>query len=222
MLTVATLFAPPGPRAQEWTGKCKSIHCGCWVEVGGSSSRHRPGQVLADLAPWAKVVQTVVCSTFTRGAKPATRRVADGERMNPQGKGGAFAPGRDDEHQGDEGPMTECDCHEWYEVTKIGEWTQGSAGGPLHARPIHEIVATDNIWERSETDHETLLAEVRESGGINCEYALLATTYLDGHIGLNNGVHRWAIASELGIERIPVEMQNEQEEAAWPSWDLSL
>ena len=50
---------------------------------GGSSSRHRPGQVLADLAPWAKVVQTVVCSTFTHGAKPATRRVADGERMNP-------------------------------------------------------------------------------------------------------------------------------------------
>jgi hypothetical protein len=43
-----------------------------------------------------------VCSTFTRGAKPATRRVADGERMNPQGKGGAFAPDTgDDEHQGD-------------------------------------------------------------------------------------------------------------------------
>ena len=62
------------------------------VEVGGSSSRHRPGQVLADLALRAKVVQTVVCSTFTRRAKPATRRVADGERMNPQGKGGAFAP----------------------------------------------------------------------------------------------------------------------------------
>jgi hypothetical protein len=67
---------------------------------GNSSSRHRPGQVLADLAPRAKVVQTVVCSSFTRGAKPATRRVADGERMNPQGKGGAFAP-EDDEHQGD-------------------------------------------------------------------------------------------------------------------------
>ena len=50
---------------------------------GGSSSRHRPGQVLADLAPWAKVVQTVVCFTFTHGAKPATRRVAGGERMNP-------------------------------------------------------------------------------------------------------------------------------------------
>jgi hypothetical protein len=36
------------------------------------------------LASRAKVVQTVVGSTFTRGAKPATRRVADGERMNPR------------------------------------------------------------------------------------------------------------------------------------------
>ena len=46
-----------------------------------------------------------MCSTFTRGAKPATRRVADGERMNPQGKGGAFAPRQgDDEHQGDGWP----------------------------------------------------------------------------------------------------------------------
>ena len=47
---------------------------------------------LADLAPRAKVGQTVGCSTFTRGAKPATRRVADGERMNPQGKERAYAP----------------------------------------------------------------------------------------------------------------------------------
>jgi len=38
---------------------------------------------LQALAPRAKVVQTVVCSTFARKAKPATRRVADSERMNP-------------------------------------------------------------------------------------------------------------------------------------------
>jgi hypothetical protein len=69
---------------------------------GCSSSRHRPGQVLAGLAPRAKVVQTVVCSTFTRGAKPATRRVADGERMNPQGRVRVRANTEDDEHQGDE------------------------------------------------------------------------------------------------------------------------
>ena len=86
---------PAGPQAQGWTGKCQSVRCQCLAEVGGSSSRHRPGQVLADLAPRAKVVQTVGCSTFTRGAKPATRRVADGERMNPPGKGGAYAPIRE-------------------------------------------------------------------------------------------------------------------------------
>jgi hypothetical protein len=40
---------------------------------------------------------------FPRGPKPATRRMADGERMNPPGRGGAFAPIQGDvEHQGDE------------------------------------------------------------------------------------------------------------------------
>jgi hypothetical protein len=67
---------------------------------------------LDDLAPRAKVVQTVGCSTFTRGAKPATRRVADGERMNPRGKGGAFAqiPG-DGEHQGGERSELDSSCN---------------------------------------------------------------------------------------------------------------
>ena len=68
-------------------GSARASTVSVWLRWWGSSSRHRPGQVLADLAPRAKVVQTVGCSTFTRGAKPATRRVADGERMNPQGKG---------------------------------------------------------------------------------------------------------------------------------------
>jgi hypothetical protein len=86
--------------------------------------------------------------------------------------------------------MTECGCHKWYEVAEIEEWTQGSGGGPLHARPVREIVAADNIWECSETDRETLTAAIRAAGGITCAHALLATTYLDGHVGLNNGVHR--------------------------------
>jgi hypothetical protein len=47
---------------------------------------------------------------------------------------------------------------------------------------------------------------------------LLATTYLDGHVGLNNDVHRWAVAVELGIEYVPVEMLYEQE-PAWPRWE---
>ena len=90
-VTAQFFVASGGPRAQGWTGKCKSCTVSVWLGWV-FISRHRPGQVLADLAPWAKVVQTVGCSTFTHGAKPATRRVADGERMNPQGKGGAYAP----------------------------------------------------------------------------------------------------------------------------------
>jgi hypothetical protein len=92
---------PAGPQAQGWTGKCNSGHCQCLAEVGFiPSPSARTG--LADLALRAKVVQTVVCSTFTRRAKPATQRVADGEGMNP-GKGGAYAPiPKVDEHQDDE------------------------------------------------------------------------------------------------------------------------
>jgi hypothetical protein len=96
----ASLLPPAGPRAQGWTGKCKSCHCQCLAEVG--THPLAIGQTgLADLAPRAKVGQTVGCSTFTRGAKPATRRAADGERMNPPGTvaptrqcGRRRAPGR--------------------------------------------------------------------------------------------------------------------------------
>ena len=57
---------------------------------------------LADLVPRAKVVQTVGCSTFTHGAKPATRRVAEGERMNPRERWRVRAHAGDDKRQGDE------------------------------------------------------------------------------------------------------------------------
>ncbi len=81
----------PGPQAQGWTRKCKRSHRQYLAEGGFTlSPSARTG--LADLAPRAKVGQTVGCSTFTRGAKPATRRVADGERMNTQGKERAYAP----------------------------------------------------------------------------------------------------------------------------------
>jgi hypothetical protein len=98
----ASLLPPAGPQAQGWTGKCKSCHCQCLARVEGSSSRHRPGQVLADLASRAKVVQTVMCSTFTREAK----RYPEGGRRRedePPGEGWRVrANARDDEHQGDE------------------------------------------------------------------------------------------------------------------------
>jgi hypothetical protein len=52
-LTVRLSFASGGPRAQGWTGKCKSGHCQCLAEVGfilSPSARTGP----ADLAPRAK------------------------------------------------------------------------------------------------------------------------------------------------------------------------
>ena len=76
-------------------------HSQCQAEVGFIlSPSARTG--LADLAPRAKVGQTVGCSTFTRGAKPATQRVADGERMNPREGWRVPANREDDEHQVDE------------------------------------------------------------------------------------------------------------------------
>jgi hypothetical protein len=69
----------------------------------GIHPRHRPGQVLADLAPRAKVVQTVVCSTFTRGAKPATRGWPTVRGSTPQGGVARSRQYRGHvEHQGDE------------------------------------------------------------------------------------------------------------------------
>jgi hypothetical protein len=57
--------------------KCKSSRCQCWLRWGFIlSPSARTG--LADLA---------------LRAKPATRRVADGERMNPREKDGEPTPG---------------------------------------------------------------------------------------------------------------------------------
>jgi hypothetical protein len=42
-----------------------------------------------------------------------------------------------------------------------------------------------------------------------------ATTLLDGRIDLTNGVHRWAVATELEVMRVPVRMTYESAENAW-------
>jgi hypothetical protein len=120
----------------------------------------------------------------------------------------------------------------------MGNWTQGSGGGRAHARPARELAADPTIWERSEFAHEAdhalplaerarlahekLTALIRDAGGIACGHALTATTYLDGETGLNDGIHRWAVASELGVTRAPVKMQREREEVpgSWDVWAL--
>jgi hypothetical protein len=85
--TVRPSLPPAGPQAQGWTGKCKSGHRHCWAEAGIhplAIGQDRPSRL---------------------GVKPAAQRVADGERMNPPKRCGAYAPiPGDDEHQGDECP----------------------------------------------------------------------------------------------------------------------
>lgn len=135
-------------------------------------------------------------------------------------------------------PPAECDCHEWHDIAEIGNWTQGSGGGRAHARPARELAADPTIWERSEfaregdpaislrerarLAHEKLTTLIRAAGGIACGHALTATKYLDGETGLNDGIHRWAAASELGVTRAPVKMEREPEEVpgSWDVWAL--
>jgi len=50
--------------------------------------------------------------------------------------------------------------------------------------------------------------------GITCAYALEATTLLSSGLELVNGLHRWAVALELGIGVAPVKMVIETE----PVW----
>ena len=119
------------------------------------------------------------------------------------------------------GPASgECGCHEWHDVDEIGEWPHSLAGGRAsQPKSVRDIVATEAIWDRSELSREDLTARIRAAGGrIDYTYALSAMTFADGRISLDNGVHRWAVAVELGIKRVPVEMIYESPVPAW-GWD---
>ena len=95
----------------------------------------------------------------------------------------------------------ECDFHEWFDLNEIGQWPHSLAGGRAgQPKSVRDIVATEPIWDRSELTHEELTARIIAAGHrIGHSYALNAMTFTDGRISLDNGVHRWAVAAELGI-----------------------
>ena len=65
---------------------------------------------------------------------------------------------------------------------------------------FEEMIATKPIWDRSELPREELTARVIAAGHrIDHAYALSAMTFADGRVSLDNGVHRWAVAVELGL-----------------------
>ena len=105
----------------------------------------------------------------------------------------------------------ECDCHEWHDVDEIGQWPHSLAGARAsHSKSVLDIVATEPIWDRYELPHEELTARIIAAGNrIDHAYALAAMTFADGRVSLDNGVHRWSVAIELGIKRLPVQMSYE-------------
>ncbi|HUZ35988.1 MAG TPA: hypothetical protein VMV17_06645 [Streptosporangiaceae bacterium] len=108
--------------------------------------------------------------------------------------------------------MTKCDCHDWRDIPEIGEWLVDRAG----FRRVREWASEADIWQpgHCELSQAELTNRIRAAGGIRCEHALHAMTRLSGEIELSNGVHRWAVAAELGILAAPVHMIHETE----PVW----
>lgn len=109
------------------------------------------------------------------------------------------------------------DCtHEQRTIAEIGDWIHGP---PESTRTVRETAVRPDIWDKGhcELSHEELRQRIATATGIACAHALQATTLQSGTVHLDNGVHRWTVARELGIVSVPVKMVNESEPAwAWP------
>jgi hypothetical protein len=114
--------------------------------------------------------------------------------------------------------VTRCDCHDWHDIREIGGLLVDRAG----FKPVRGWASEADIWQlgNCELSREELFSLIRATGGIRCEPALQATTRLSGEIDLSNGVHCWAVAAELGIRAVPVQMIYETEPVwAWGAVD---
>ena len=118
--------------------------------------------------------------------------------------------------------VARCDCHEWHPVAAIGGWMVRRGGSVLV--PVPDWVENGGIWRpgHCELTHEELTDRIQVAGGVGCGYALDATMLLSGEIELTNGLHRWVVASELGVDVVPVKMRYETEPVwAWEPGALS-
>lgn len=112
--------------------------------------------------------------------------------------------------------MAPCDCHESVSVEVIADWMCGNTVASRWR--VRERAAMSEIWDqgRCELSRAELTARIQVAGGIGCEHALEAMTRLSGDVDLVNGLHRWAVAMDLGISEVPVMMIYEAEPAwAW-------
>jgi hypothetical protein len=109
-----------------------------------------------------------------------------------------------------------CDCHEWHPVAAIGDWLHRT--GPQVLAPVRGW-ARSGIWQegRCQLSHAEMTSQIRAVGGITCGYALAGRNLLAGGVELVDGVHRWTVAGELGIDLVPVKMSAEEADSpfAW-------
>ncbi|MBC6463344.1 ParB N-terminal domain-containing protein [Actinomadura sp. HBU206391] len=110
-----------------------------------------------------------------------------------------------------------CGGHELRAVAEVGDWIHGIPGSPS----VREWAARSATWTegRCEVPREELRSRIKAAGGIACEYALEACASASGMPYLVNGVHRWAIANELKIMKVPVRMIYDTQDAA-SAWAL--
>ncbi len=77
-----------------------------------------------------------------------------------------------------------------------------------------------DIWgdRRCRLGHAELASLICAAEGITYEHALTARKLPSGRVELVDGLHRWAVATELGFDLVPVEMKSPTESVgAWPA-----
>jgi hypothetical protein len=84
-------------------------------------------------------------------------------------------------------------------VAGIGAWSHSDA-------TVAVVAARPDFWDYAEIGRDDLLARVRAAGGIGPDHVLAAAVLLSGEVLLVDGCHRWAVARDLGLVTVPVEM----------------
>jgi hypothetical protein len=107
----------------------------------------------------------------------------------------------------------QCDCHEWYPLAEIGGWMH-------HDVLVRDRASEPDTWDvgNRELSHEELRGRIAAAGGVRCKYPLEATRHYGGEITLANGVHRWAVAAELGVGILPVRVNDAADSPMPVSW----
>ncbi len=103
-----------------------------------------------------------------------------------------------------------------HKVPEVGGWRHAGRDSPSAC----EVAARPDFWP-GKLSREELTRRIRLAGGVKREYALEARRLLSGEVLLIHGCHRWAVANELGMSSVPVQMdfEVEPENEAWSTWD---